>query len=695
MSGQGQKKDILLRVKLVFLGFILFAACILFSIGKVQITEGDMWRSKQQALNLRFVEIEPMRGNIYACDGSLLATSLPRYDVHIDIMAPVITNSIFNEKLDSLAYALSTLFGDKTQSDYKQMLRQARNEKNRYFLIKRNISFDQRNQLVNFPIFNLKKNNGGLIITQLSKREKPFKELASRTVGFKVKDSSVTSVGIEGAFNDYLKGVRGKRLMQRISSAVWKPVNNENEIEPKDGNDIVTTIDINIQDVAENALLENLVLHNAKMGCAILMEVATGEIKAIANLKQNEQGVYEESYNVAIGNATEPGSTFKLASYMVAMEDGFLNPDDTIPAYGGRRKFGTETIEDSHPDGISFKTVKDAFAHSSNVAVASAIYKYYQKNPQSYISGLKKLHLDGDLGIKLSGATYHPIKNTGDKTWSGVSLPYMSMGYETLLTPMQLLTFYNAVANNGKMVAPMFVKEIRNKSQIVERFKPVILADSICSQATIKKAKILLEEVVKTGTAKGIKNAQYNIAGKTGTAQIASLNGYDKKAYQASFCGYFPAENPKYSCIVVIYSPNNGKIYGSEVACPVFADIAAKVFSLDVKMHKELNRMPDSLFAGFPIVKSGQANPTSKVIKTLSIPYEVQSNGWVGTNLKQVDNSTSLVPNVVGMGLSDAIYLLESFGLVVQPVGRGKVCKQSIKAGQKLEKGQKIIIELI
>jgi len=670
-----QKKDILLRVNLVFLGFILFAACILFSIGKVQITEGDMWRSKQQALNLRFVEIEPMRGNIYACDGSLLATSLPRYDVHVDIMAPVISNTVFNDNVDALAQELSSLFKDKTQADYKQLLRQARNEKNRYFLIKRNISFDQRNQLVNFPIFNLKKNNGGLIITQLSKREKPFKELASRTVGFKVKDSSVTSVGIEGAYNNYLKGIRGKRLMQRISSSVWKPVNNENEIEPKDGNDIVTTIDINIQDVAENALLENLVLHNAKMGCAVLMEVATGEIKAIANLKQNEQGVYEESYNVAIGNATEPGSTFKLASYMAAMEDGFLNPDDTIPAYGGRKKFGTVTIEDSHPDGIQFKTVKDAFAHSSNVAVASAIYKYYQKNPQGYVSGLKKLHLDSDLGIKLSGATYIPIKNTGDKSWSGVTLPFMSMGYETLLTPMQILTFYNAVANNGKMVSPMFVKEIRNKSQVVERFKTVVLADSICSQSTIRKAKVLLEEVVKTGTAKKFKNAQYNIAGKTGTAQIASSSGYDKFTYQASFCGYFPAENPKYSCIVVIYSPNNGKIYGSEVACPVFADIAAKVYSLDVKMHKELN--------------------TSKVIKTLSIPYDVQSNGWVGANLKQVDNSTSIVPNVVGMGLSDAIYLLESFGLIVQPVGRGKVCKQSIKAGQKLERGQKIIIELI
>ena len=691
----GQKKDILLRVNLVFLGFILFAAGILFSIGKVQITEGEMWRSKQQALNLRFVEIEPMRGNIYACDGSLLATSLPRYDVHVDIMAPVITNAVFNENVDALANALATLFKDKTQSDYKQLLRQARNEKNRYFLIKRNITFNQRNQLVNFPIFNLKKNNNGLIITQLSKREKPFKELASRTVGFKVKDSSITSVGIEGAYNDFLKGVRGKRLMQRISASVWKPVNNDNEIEPKDGSDIVTTIDINIQDVAENALLENLVLHNAKMGCAVLMEVATGEIKAIANLKQNSQGVYEESYNIAIGNATEPGSTFKLASYIVAMEDGFLNPDDTIPTYGGRRNFGIETIEDSHPDGVQLKSVKNAFAHSSNVAVASAIYKYYQKSPQNYINGLKKLHLDAGLGIKLSGATYIPIKNTGDKNWSGISLPFMSMGYETLLTPIQILTFYNAVANNGKMVAPMFVKEIRNKSQVIERFKPIVLADSICSQSTIKKAKVLLEEVVKSGTASKIKNSQYSIAGKTGTAQIASLTGYDKKAYQASFCGYFPAENPKYSCIVVIYSPNNGKIYGSEVACPVFADIAAKVYSLDVKMHKELIRMPDSLFAGYPIVKAGQANPTSKVVKALAIPYDIQSNGWVGTNLKKVENLTSLVPNVEGMGLSDAIYLLESFGLVVQPIGRGKVCKQSIKAGQKLEKGQKIIIELI
>jgi cell division protein FtsI (penicillin-binding protein 3) len=609
-------------------------------------------------------------------------------------MAPSITNAVFNDNIDALSNALATLFGDKTLSDYKQMLRQARNEKNRYFLIKRNISFDQKNKLVDFPIFNLKKNNSALIITQLSRREKPFKELASRTVGFKVNDSTFTSVGIEGAFNDYLKGVRGKRLMQRISNSVWKPVNNENEIEPKDGSDIISTIDINIQDMAENALLENLVKNNAKMGCAVLMEVATGEIKAIANLKQNDKGVYEESYNVAIGNATEPGSTFKLASYIVAMEDGYLNPDDTIPTYGGKRKFGTETIEDSHPDGMQYKTVKDAFAHSSNVAVASAIYKYYQKNPQGYINGIKKLHIDANLGIKISGATYNPIKNTGDKTWSGVSLPFISMGYESLLTPIQLLTFYNAVANNGKMVAPMFVKEIRNKSEIIQKFNPVVIADSICSQSTIKKAKVLLEEVVKTGTAKAIKNSQYSIAGKTGTAQIASLNGYDKKTYQASFCGYFPAENPKYSCIVVVYAPNSGLIYGSEVACPVFADIAAKVYSLDIKMHKELIRYPDSLFAGYPILKPGQATSASRVVKTLSIPYDFQTNGWIDTNLKQMTSSTSIVPNVVGMGLSDAIYLLESYGLVVQPIGRGKVCKQSIKAGLKLERGQKIIIEL-
>jgi cell division protein FtsI (penicillin-binding protein 3) len=352
-------------------------------------------------------------------------------------------------------------------------------------------------------------------------------------------------------------------------------------------------------------------------------------------------------------------------------------------------------MHDSH-EGLPAKiSVKDAFAHSSNVSVASAIVKSYQKNPQSFIDGLKRLHIDDDLGIQIQGANKIKIKDTKNKTWSGLSLPLMSIGYETQLSPMQILTFYNAVANNGKMIQPLFVKEIRNKGTVVKTFKSKVIADSICSQATIAKAKIMLEEVVKTGTASHIKHAQYTIAGKTGTAQIANgALGFNKQNYQASFCGYFPADKPRYSCIVVIYAPSKGAYYGASVACPVFKEIADKVYALNVDMHDELQRYPDSTFAGNPVFKSGRSNPTTIAAKNLSLPVETPSAGWNNQSLKAVEIPDNKVPNVVGMGLRDAMYLLEGQGLIVKPVGRGTVMRQSIDAGQKIEKGKQIVIEL-
>jgi cell division protein FtsI (penicillin-binding protein 3) len=380
---------------------------------------------------------------------------------------------------------------------------------------------------------------------------------------------------------------------------------------------------------------------------------------------------------------------------MVAMEDGYLGPDDIIDSYGGVHNFGSYTMHDSH-EGLPAKiSVKDAFAHSSNVSVASAIVKSYQKNPQSFIDGLKRLHIDDDLGIQIQGANKIKIKDTKNKTWSGLSLPLMSIGYETQLSPMQILTFYNAVANNGKMIQPLFVKEIRNKGTVVKTFKSKVIADSICSQATIAKAKIMLEEVVKTGTASHIKHAQYTIAGKTGTAQIANgALGFNKQNYQASFCGYFPADKPRYSCIVVIYAPSKGAYYGASVACPVFKEIADKVYALNVDMHDELQRYPDSTFAGNPVFKSGRSNPTTIAAKNLSLPVETPSAGWNNQSLKAVEIPDNKVPNVVGMGLRDAMYLLEGQGLIVKPVGRGTVMRQSIDAGQKIEKGKQIVIEL-
>ena len=690
------KKDILWRIYLVFCGFILFGIAILGRVGHLQFSEGEYWKRKADSLTLKYQNIEPMRGNIYACDGSLLATSLPRYDVHVDMVAAGKDKQMFNDKVDSLALNLSQLFNDKTKGEYKRILKEARKDGERYFLLKRNISFKEQKALRTFPLFKRGTNKGGLIMTQLSRREKPFRLLANRTIGYKMENKQVTPVGIEGAFDSNLRGVKGKRLMQRIAGNVWKPVNNDNEIEPMDGCDVVTTIDLNLQDVAENALMKQLELNKADMGCAILMEVSTGHIKAIANLKRVGDDSYNEEFNYAIAQGTEPGSTFKLASLVAAMEDGYVDLDDQVDTYGGVMNLaGGNKMRDSHEGLYGKMTVKDAFAHSSNVGISSLIMKYYSKNPQAFINRLKSLHIADTLNLQIPGEAYPRIKNTTDKDWSKISLPFISIGYESRISPMQLLTFYNAIANNGKMVQPLFVQEIRNKGRLVKSFPTKVIAESICSMQTIKKAKLLLEEVVLTGTASQIKHAQYTIAGKTGTAQIAQSNGgYNKLSYQASFAGYFPADKPKYSCIVVVYSPGIGGYYGGSVACPVFKEIADKVYALNIDMHEELVRSADSLYAGMPKVKAGRTSPTVLAEKKLEIPYKAPESGWQTSNNEEFIPSEDKIPNVVGMGLRDALYLLESQGLQVKPVGRGAVIRQSINPGSSLQKGQQIIIEL-
>lgn len=694
-----KKLDILKRGYLVFAGFLLFAVVIIGRVAFLQFAQGDYWRSKADSLTLDFHTINPMRGNVYAADGSLLATSLPRYDIHVDLLASGLKKDLFNTEVDSLALCLATLFGDKSKADYKRILKEVRRDGDRYFLLKRNVSYKEQKALRTFPLFRLGKNKGGLIIDQLSKREKPFRMLAARTIGFKVDNKDVEPVGIEGAFDSYLRGVTGQRLMQKIAGNVWKPVNNENEIEPQDGHDVITTIDLNLQDVAENALLRQLQLHDADMGCAILMEVSTGHIKAIANLKRmDDQDNYREEYNYAVGQSTEPGSTFKLATLMAAMEDGFVNLDDSIDTFGGVMTMaGGMKMKDSHVGLYGKLPVKKAFAVSSNVGISRVALKYYSKDPQKFIDRLNAMHIAEPLQLQLPGETRARLKSTRDKDWWKVSLPMISIGYETRFSPLQLLTFYNAVANNGKMVAPLFVKEIRNKGHVLTTFPTRVIADQICSPATIQKARQLLEEVVKTGTASHIKHAQYAIAGKTGTAQIAQgAGGYKngKIKYQASFAGYFPADDPQYSCIVVVYAPGQDVYYGASVACPVFKEIADKAYSLNVRMHKEVERVPDSLFAGLPPLKPGRGNPAAKAAQNLGLVYDAPANGWVNAARQAYVPAEDKVPNVVGMGLRDALYLLESQGLQVKPVGRGAVKKQSIQPGTRLRRGQQITIEL-
>jgi len=698
------RKEILKRIYLVFGLVCVFGFAIVARIWHLQFVEGDQWRAKADSLTTKLIDIEPARGNIYSADMSLLATSVPIYDLRVDMLAERVTRDIFNDNIDSLSICLSKLFKDKPAAEYKQILREARRDGHRYFLLKKNVSYRELLLVKQFPIFRMGRYAGGLIPEQKSKRVKPFNLLAARTIGYKVE--GVEPVGIEGAFDKHLKGVHGMRLMQKISGNVWKPLNDENEIDPKDGNDVITTIDLNLQDVAQNSLYTQLSLHNADKGCAILMEVETGHVLAIANLKRGEDGNYREEFNFGVGESTEPGSTFKLASIMALLEDGYVVPEDIVDTQGGAIRYSNRVMKDSHEGGYGKISMKHVFEVSSNVGISKMVHKFYSKNPQAFVDRIRGFGLDKKIGLQVSGEGAPFIKNTDDKYWSKVSLPYMSIGYECSLTPLQILTFYNAVANNGRMVKPLFVKEIRNKGHLVYEYKTTVIKDSIASPTTIAQVKLMLEGVVQEGTATNLKHTQYKIAGKTGTAQIANAReGYKngKVRYQASFVGYFPADNPKYSCIVVVYAPNGNVYYASQVAGPIFKEIADKVYASKLELHKEL-KYEENLADNLPKSKTGQFKQTQKVINTLKIPAQLpgSQDRWIAAVGKQNDKVEfsgirfrhDQVPNVVGMGLRDAIYLLESKGLQVRVVGRGTVLKQSVSAGAKIQKGQEIVIQL-
>ncbi|HLG03540.1 MAG TPA: penicillin-binding protein 2, partial [Bacteroidia bacterium] len=540
-----ERKVILRRVYLVYIICSLFGIAILSRVFYLQFVEGDKWKKEAENFTIRELDIEAVRGNIFAIDGSLLATSLPYYDVAIDPVANSLMNDAeFEDSARALARGLSRILVARNEYDLFAQLIQARERRARYEVIARNVPYKQLQQMKRLPLFRAGRFKGGFIYDQSNHRERPFRMLAERTIGF-VSENGKYHVGLEGAFDSVLTGTSGKRLMRKIAGGVWMPLNNENEIDPQQGKDIVSTIDINIQDVAENALLNSLVQYNAKYGCVVLMEVETGEIRAIANLSRHpkDSGVYVEDYNYAVGDAEEPGSTFKLASLLVAMDDGLVNPHDHVSLEGGNHTYYDRVMRDSHTPKKDDVTVEEAFWESSNVGISKAICNAYSKKPKAFTDGLHRIGLGQQLGLQIKGEGKARIKSAGEETWSGVSLPWISIGYESLITPLQTLTFYNAVANNGVMVKPMFVKEIRDKGRTVKTVKPEIINAAIASPATIKKAKSLLEGVVQNGTAKHLKNSVYPIAGKTGTAQIAQGSGYGKDknsmTYQASFVGYF------------------------------------------------------------------------------------------------------------------------------------------------------------
>ena len=701
-----KEKPVLSRAYIAYLVMCVLGIAIIAKVFFIQVIEGDHLRERAANLTTVLQDIEAVRGNIYADDGSMMATSVPIYEIRMDLNADGLSNEAFKEGIDSLAICLAGLFDNQNATEWKRELVVAREKGARYHLVKRNVKYPQMKKLRDFPIFRRGKYRGGLIIEQQNRRERPFRMLAARTIGYERKD--LEPVGLEGAYSKELSGVIGKRLKQKISGGEWMPLNGDNEVEPQDGYDLHTTINLNIQDVAENALLKQLQLHDADHGSVILMEVATGEIKAIANLSKDEDGKYWEYYNYAIGESAEPGSTFKLPSLMVAMEDNYVTVDDTVNTGNGTAEFGGETMRDSKKDGYGVISLKEAFAVSSNIGVMRVIEKHYKEDPGKFIKGLRRMDLGKPVGIEIEGEGSPLIKDPSDATWSGITYLWSSIGYEVKMTPLQVLTFYNAVANNGKMVKPRFIRRITDKSSTVKEFKTEVISESICSESTIKQAQQLLEAVVDSGTAKNLRHANYRIAGKTGTARIAQSNrGYTgqgrKISYQASFVGYFPAEKPQYSCIVVVNAPNRNQYYATHVAGPIFKEIADKVYSTSIEIHDELKDQKTEAFTKLPVAKNGSQGDLLRVYKELEIPVKPSNpeNKWVvvqtGPDRVEVGRRNiieNLVPNVLGMSAQDALFLLENAGLRVELRGRGVIKKQSIQPGARIDGGERIILEL-
>jgi cell division protein FtsI (penicillin-binding protein 3) len=693
------RTNILLRVYLAFGLIVVLAFAVFFKMCQLQFVQGKKWKAMADSLSTRYVNVDAARGNIFSVDGSLLATSVPEYELHMDMLAGGIADDkVFYDKVDSLAMKMSQFFGDKSAREYSSILREARRDSSRYQLIRRKVSYQDLKKIRQFPIFCLGKYKGGLIVIQKNKRIMPFRTLAMRTIGYK-NENVKNPVGLEGAFANYINGETGKRLMQRIAGGVWMPVNEEEEIAPKDGADIISTIDVNFQDVTQSALEKQLIKSNADHGTAILMEVATGEVRAVANFTQVEPGVYKEKFNYAIAGNQDPGSTFKLASYMALLEDKMVDTSTRVGT--GTYKIPGHIIKDSH-GSIGVVSVKRAFEESSNAAVAYLVNRAYHDDQAKFTDHLYDWHLNEKMGLQIPGEAQPVVKNPKNTSWNkNMTLPQMAYGYEMQLTPLKMLSLYNAVANNGKLVTPIFVREIRRLGNTVERFQTKVLNDKICSDQTLSKIKGMLEGVVDEGTARSvIYTPLYKVAGKTGTAQVADdKHGYHTKLkYQASFCGYFPADKPKYSLIVVINDPKNG-YYGATVAGPVFREIADRVYASDLEIHQNMpthyvgnTQMPKIKTGNFKALQQVYSKLGVKPLYASNVPKNVDTSSGIPSQEIKIKPGT--VPSVTGMGLSDALYVLGNAGFKTIVRGAGMVSKQSVTGGSIIPKGSRITIEL-
>ncbi len=662
-------KNILTRLYVVASFLFLFAAIVLFKLVSIQLVDGEKYQKLALKRTEKMFTIEPNRGDLISDDGSLLATSVSRYTIRFD--AVTVSDRNFKENIKPLSEALSKLLG-KSSSHYQQLLRKAKTNKNRYAVVARNLDYSDYMAVKDFPLFNKGPYKGGLIVEQKTVREHPLGKIAERSVGYERVDENgyYTRVGLEGAFGEYLRGVEGKRLKQKIANGQWKPIGLDNIVEPKDGYDVISTIDINIQDIAHHGLLAQLEKYKADHGCVIVMETETGEVKAISNLGRTPEGKYYERLNYAIGESHEPGSTFKLMSMVAALEDKVIDTSTVFDTEKGTWRIYKNTVRDSKYGGYGKITAAKAFEVSSNTAFAKMIHENYKDNPERFVNRLMRMGLNKELGLPVKGEGKPVIRYPGDKGWSGISLAWMSHGYEVSLTPLQTLTFYNAIANDGEMVKPRLIKEVKELNTTIQKFNKEVMNPAICSKETASQMKSLLKNVVEQqwGTGHRLYSPNFSMAGKTGTAQKNYVSkDPDKLKYISTFAGYFPADEPKYSCIVVIHEPDRSVgYYGADVSGPVFKSIAQKIYA------------------------------TSPLVDEVDMS-DAKDKGTERSYQKyyaEAQKKYNKVPNVKGMSGMDAISILENLGLEVEVRGNGRVKQQSISQGTDLKQVTKIVLEL-
>lgn len=698
------KRDILWRVYLSYILVVLACVAIFGKAIYIQQVQGTHWRSMSDSLHQKLDEIEAERGTIYSEDGQMLSTSIPQFDIYIDFRVDALrekNGQRFRENLDSLSESLADLFKDMSAGEYKALLQEGYRNEEGYFPLKKKISFREYEALRRFPLFKLGRYKSGMIANEKTIRLNPYQMLAFRTIGL-ARDSN--KVGLEMTYDSILKGRNGKQFVRKIAGGVSVPVDDTYEIEPETGKDIVSTIDVFIQDITENALMKMMIKNEAQNGCAIVMEVKTGKIKAIANLGKRSDGTYWEDFNYAI-SPTEPGSTFKLATMLALLEDKKVSLNQMITLEHGAWKIAGQTVYDSEVHKENDVTVQHAFELSSNVAMAKMAAMHYSDNPNQFIKHLKKMRMDTVSGVDLRGERKPVIYKPGGRFWGPTTLPWMAFGYNLSVSPLQTTVLYNAIANNGRMMKPYLVSAVKEEGILLKQFEPVVTDEAVCSRQTLQQLKACLEGVCTAGTATALfKNAAYKVAGKTGTALVADGNrGYADKIYQSSFAGYFPAENPQYTCVVIIKNKAHAPVYyGAAVAGPVFKEIADRLYSTYIRQTNmaSVEKKKDSSVFSF----AGNKRDIAFINSKLRLPFidstarldewtEMQRKDAVVTlNRKSVEKNT--MPQLKGMGLKDVVYLCENMGLKVNARGRGKVAEQSIPPGQVVVKGQLINVAL-